>query len=282
MPEINESLSPRNRNPTLNSKINIKDKTETGKIIKIAAFRKEIRKTEPHRHDNYFEIIYLSKGKGTHNIDHNSFQIKPPTIFFVRKEQVHHWYITTVPKGFVMIIKKEFIEKSYDNELKTLLSKLSKQTSLQLEEHKTIEQIFDLLTKENNFTIIEGLLKALFAKIIETAKPLANNTKITNNTFQSFRDLLDNTDDLKNSVSYYAKRLNTTPQNLNAICRKTAKQSASDILAEYIISEAKRLLHYTDNTVSEIAFSLGFADSSHFVKYFKRYTDKTPQTLRSE
>ncbi|MGH2565351.1 MAG: helix-turn-helix domain-containing protein, partial [Ginsengibacter sp.] len=37
----------------------------------------------------------------------------------------------------------------------------------------------------------------------------------------------------------------------------------------------------TDNTVSEIAFQLNFTDSSHFVKYFKRYTAKTPQTFRN-
>lgn len=267
---------------TLTFKINTKDKSETGKLIKVAPFRQEIRKTEPHKHNNYFEIIYLSEGKGTHSIDHNTFQIKAPTIFFVRKEQVHHWDIATVPKGFVIIIKKEFVEKSYDSELKTLLSKLSGLTSLQPKEYKTIEQIFDLLTKENNFTIVEGLLKALFAKIIETAKPLTGKTKISNNTFQSFRELLSKTDELKNSVAHYAKLLNTTPQNLNAICRKTTNQSGSDILAEYIISEAKRLLHYTDNTVSEIAFSLGFLDTSHFVKYFKRYTEKTPQTFRIE
>ena len=266
----------------MTSKISIKDKSETGELIKVKPFRQDIRKTEPHKHNNYFEIIYLSKGKGTHSIDNNSFQIQPPIIFFVRKEQVHHWDIKTIPKGYVIIIKKEFIEKSYDNELKNLLSKLSGQTTLQLTVPKTIEQIFYLLTQENNFTIIEGLLKAIFAKILETAKPLTNKTKITSNLFQSFKDLLSKTDELKNSVALYANLLNTTPQNLNSICRKNANQSASNILAEYIISEAKRLLHYTDNTISEIAFSLGFKDSSHFVKYFKRHIGKTPQGFRSE
>ena len=265
----------------MTSKINIKDKSQADTQIDVSPFRQEIRKTEPHRHNNYFEIVYLSKGKGTHSVDNNTFQIQPPVIFFVRKEQVHHWNIKAVPKGYVVIIKREFVERSYDNELKILLSKLSGLTSLQLKEHNTVEQLFDLLTKENNFTIVEGLLKALFAKILETAKPQTNKRKITNNLFQSFKDLLSKTNELQNSVSHYAKLLNTTPQNLNSISRKNANQSASDVLAEYIISEAKRLLHYTDNTISEIAFSLGFADSSHFIKYFKRHTGETPQIFRS-
>ena len=99
------------RHTTLTSKINIKDKSETGRFIKVAPFIQEIRKTEPHKHNNYFEIIYLSKGKGTHSVDHNSFLIKPPTIFFVRKERVHHWDITTVPKGFVIIIRKNLLKR---------------------------------------------------------------------------------------------------------------------------------------------------------------------------
>jgi AraC-like DNA-binding protein len=52
------------------------------------------------------------------------------------------------------------------------------------------------------------------------------------------------------------------------------------VLAESVTSEAKRLLHYTNSTVSEIAFTLDFTDVSHFVKYFKRVTGQTPQAYR--
>jgi AraC family transcriptional activator of pobA len=85
---------------------------------------------------------------------------------------------------------------------------------------------------------------------------------------------------LKNNVNFYAEHLNTTPQNLNAICRKEYGRSASNIIADHIIKEVKRLLLYTNGTISEIAFSLGFKDSSHFTKYFKRYTGETPKQFK--
>lgn len=266
------------------AKLNIKDKSETGKLIKIAPFRKEIRKTEPHKHNSYFEIIYLSKGSSTHTIDHNKYKVQPPVIFFVRKEQVHHWDLLTVPKGYVLILKKGFIDKSFDGELKVLLTRVSSLSSLQVKDTDTIDQLFQLLTKENNttsensFPIVEGLLKALLAKILESAKPLIYKVKV--NLFQSFRELLAQNTEIKNNVAHYAALLNTTPQNLNTICRKAINQSAAEILAEAIISEAKRLLHYTNNRVSEIAFLLDFKDASHFVKYFKRIAGQTPQTYR--
>jgi AraC family transcriptional activator of pobA len=127
--------------------------------------------------------------------------------------------------------------------------------------------------------LLGGLLKALLAKILEVSMLQISNTKT--DLFHSFRELLGQTAEIKNNVAHYADILNTTPQNLNAICRKAVNQSATEVLAEHIISEAKRLLFYTNLSVSEISFTLHFSDSSHFVKYFKRFTGHTPQAFRS-
>src|SRR5215469_14914322 len=124
----------------LKKRLLIKDKSETGELIKITPFKKEIRKTEPHKHNNYFEIIYLSKGSGHHNIDSRRFEIKPPVIYLIRKEQVHYWELNTTPDGFVIIIKKSFIEKSLDNELRSLLTKISSFNSLSVKDNSLINK----------------------------------------------------------------------------------------------------------------------------------------------
>lgn len=264
----------------------IKDKIEIGQLIKVAPFKKDIRKTVPHKHNNYFEIIYLSNGIGSHTIDYNTYKIQTPILFFIRKEQIHHWELLSEPEGYVIILKKGFVEKSFDGELKKLFTKLSALSSLGVSDTSSLEQLFQLLIKENQeiteirFTIIEGLLKALLAKILEVAAPLNYKPQKTPDLYQSFRELLSSSSEIKNSVGYYATLLSTTPQNLNTACRNTINQSATEILAEHIISEAKRLLIYTSNTISEISFSLDFNDPSHFVKYFKRHTTYTPQTFR--
>lgn len=265
----------------------IKDKIETDKTIKITPFRKEIRKTTPHRHNNYFEIIYLSSGKGFHTIDSKRYKVKPPVIFCIRKEQMHHWELTTEPKGSVLIIRKSFIDKSHDNGLKALLEKLSGYSCLYLVNNTVVDHLFNLLIDENKtdnqsyFEVTEGLLKALLAKILEVAKPSSIIKKeIKSTLYQAYRELLSSNTTIKINVAHYAALLNTTPQNLNATCRKAINQSASEVLADFIISEAKRLLIYTGNTVSEISTTLDFKDVSHFVKYFKRFTRTTPQSFR--
>lgn len=259
----------------------VKDKIEKTELIKVSPFRKEIRKTTPHKHNDYFEIICLLEGKGTHTIDYIQYPIETPTVFFVRKEQVHHWNIEALPEGYLLLLKKVFVEQSMDNELKNLLARSSALNCLHLKEINTVETLFQLLIFEKDYTVIEGILKALLAKIINTAQPFSMNAKKSSDMMLLFRELLNNTEDLKNNVAYYAEKLNTTPQNLNSISRKTLNLSASKIIAEYIIGEAKRLLIYTENNISEIAYLLNFNDASHFVKYFKGHTAFTPQAFRN-
>lgn len=48
------------------------------------------------------------------------------------------------------------------------------------------------------------------------------------------------------------------------------------------IERAKRMLAGTDKTIAEIAFSLGFADQSHFTKTFRRLNGVSPMFYRQQ
>jgi AraC family transcriptional regulator, transcriptional activator of pobA len=268
--------------------LSIKDKSDNSRFLKVSAFRKDTRKTEPHKHKSYFELVYLSSGHGYHTIDNRRFEVRVPVLFFIRHEQVHYWELDagTEPDGYVLILKKAFFEQSMDGELKKLLAMVSRFSCAYLDEHLTIQQLLELLVRENatesehSFAITEGLLKALFVKIVQAARPVAERNHRQADLYQAFTDLLISGRPIKNNVAHYAALLNTTPQNLNAVCRKAVDRPAAGVLAESIIDEAKRLLAYTDNTIAEVSFALSFKDPSHFVKYFKRHTAFTPQVFR--
>lgn len=268
----------------MNAHIEIRDKTEQADTIKITPFKKDTRKTTPHRHNNYLEIIYLSKGTGIHTIDLRHFEIQPPVVFIIRKEQIHWWNIVDEPEGYVLLIKKAFADTSADREIKQLIAHISKATLITVEDTRSIEPLLYLLEKEYqrkplfNSVLLEGLLKALFATLLQWEKPLplpkGNPTLV-----QQYHDLLTQSI-LRNNVAYYAQLLNTTPQNLNAACRRAENRPAAEILAGYITGEAKRLLLYTGLTVSEISDKLNFKDNSHFTKFFRRHTGTTPGRFR--
>ena len=63
------------------------------------------------------------------------------------------------------------------------------------------------------------------------------------------------------------------------------KQETGRTLTDFIliekIEEAKRLLRYSDKSLSLIADYLGFSSQSHFTRAFKKYSGKTPREYRN-
>ena len=183
----------------MSNQLLVNNKIENDKVLKAVPFKKIIRKTTAHKHNNYFEIIYLSQGSGFHFIDLKRYEIKPPVMFFVRQDQVHYWEIDSEPDVYVVILRKSFVEKSLDKELKSLIEQISSQCCLQLKDNSTIETLLELLTAENkisaecSFHVTEGLLKSILAKIIQVSKPIINKAETKSDLYHSFIQLV-NTD----------------------------------------------------------------------------------------
>jgi len=88
--------------------IKINNKLQSEQLFKISPFKQVIKRTKPHKHDAYVEIIYLSEGAGFHWVDTQKFQINPPVVFFL-SGQLHYWEMTAIPKGFVMLFKEDIV-----------------------------------------------------------------------------------------------------------------------------------------------------------------------------
>ncbi|TKD67305.1 AraC family transcriptional regulator [Flavobacterium sp. ASW18X] len=261
--------------------IQVKDKSERNTHLKIAPFDVRKRYTKPHRHNKYLELVYFSDAQGVHHVDFKAYPITSPVVFVITQDQVHHWEITTEPKGFVLIIKASFLDFSTDQELAILLRSIFDKPMINLSREENIGTLFSLLEKEyakgvaGNTMVFEGLLKALFASIKEEAEK--DGQKVHSKGAQLVALLQER---LVNSVAYYAGVLHTSPENLNAICKKEFDKTASLVIAEAIIKEAKRRLCYTDASIARLAYSFEFNDASNFVKYFKRHTGLTPLQYR--
>ncbi|KJD32661.1 AraC family transcriptional regulator [Tamlana sedimentorum] len=262
----------------------IKNKISSHEFLKVEPFDVSKRYTKPHKHNKYLELVFFTQGSGQHYLDLKAFEIKPPVTFLIHKDQVHHWNINTIPEGYVIIIKQSFLEHILDTSIQVDLNKLKDLEKIDISNNDNVLPLLfkalclEMKQNKANTEVIESTLKAILAKLIY----YANHKTFTNNQGleQQFLQLLTAT--LKNSVNYYAKKLNTSPQNLNAVCKKAFEKSASDIIAEFITKEIKRQLVYTSKNVSDIAFDLGFNDTSNFTKFFKRHTNLTPLQFKKE
>jgi len=83
------------------------------------------------------------------------------------------------------------------------------------------------------------------------------------------------------SVADYAEALGVTPTHLSRVCRETCGRSASDILADRVTFEARRLLADTSLPVKRIAEVLGFRSPGYFTRAFVHRTGQTPTAFRA-
>ena len=267
---------------TDSKKIRVKDKLEHQALIKVVAFDLAKNVTAPHKHNGYLELVFLSATTGRHYIDGRETIIKSPCLLVIKKNNVHHWELTNPVIGFVLLVKSQFVDQSLDFELNRLVERISRFDTIYFNQVRTIENLLELLAVEENRTCQEGLFKVILAKSLEYTTDSRQSVSVQQNIYANFCALLNEDPRVVNHVAYYASKLNTSPQNLSAACRKNVNLTASEVLAGYIIKEAKRLLFYTTNSISEVAYKLGFSDKSNFSKYFKRYTGITPTDFRKQ
>lgn len=269
-----------------NNYIDIKNKLNEGLTFKISRFKEQIKKTKPHKHDEYYELIFLNDGEGFHCIESEKYMVSTPEFYFLKPGQLHFWQFTSIPKGFVIILKSNEFNPVNENLLIDLLRKLTDLTRLEIQQDKYPIHILEEILYEYQLNtqyskeIIHGLLKALFGKLLQIRAEKPNNTKQPQSVYERFKQLLVKECPRLHKVNEFADLLNTTPQNLNILCRKQIGKSASEIITNQILLEAKRYILHTDNTINEIAEILSFSDTSNFIKFFKRHENITPIQFR--
>ncbi|SEB06767.1 helix-turn-helix domain-containing protein [Pedobacter hartonius] len=78
----------------------------------------------------------------------------------------------------------------------------------------------------------------------------------------------------------YANRIAVHINHLNMEVQKATGKSTTTHINERLFAEAKSLLSYTDYTVAEIAFGLGYEYQSYFNRFFRKHASITPSEYR--
>jgi AraC family transcriptional activator of pobA len=84
------------------------------------------------------------------------------------------------------------------------------------------------------------------------------------------------------SVNDMAERLHISSGYLSDLLKQETGKTALEHIHIYLISEAKNRLVGEDQSVSEVAYSLGFENMSYFSRLFKKEVGVTPNTFKKQ
>jgi AraC-like DNA-binding protein len=263
--------------------LHIKSKLKANTLISVERFRSHVTTTQPHAHNKYLELVFLTQGSGHHTIDYTRYPVTNGSLFIIKQGQVHFWEMDAAPKGYVILMTHAFMANCLDPQIPSLISQLHQLDMGQVAHPEELTPYLELLLQEIDNRmwqpeIVDGLLKALLGKML-SVKP---HKKVVRTDQQSaqFIQLIETHLHMAHAVKFYAEKMHMSPQNLNSICQKEVGQNASALIANLTINRAKRLLMYTSKTVAEIAHEIGFKDASHFTKFYKRHQHQTPKQFK--
>lgn len=106
--------------------------------------------------------------------------------------------------------------------------------------------------------------------------------KCNNEVINRFFKLLNSQFTIYHKVSDYSKQLRIKPKNLLRLFKKERLKNPSKLIKLKLLSEAKKQLIYTDKSIRDICFDLGFYDPSYFSRFFKMHVGITANRFRQQ
>lgn len=261
-------------------------------VIRLESLKKYIRDS-PRHCLSYYDITFILEGNGSFALDEHEFPVTPNHLYFTAPGQIREWKVADVPQGLVLIFEEEFLCSFFSDPL--FVKKLSffrnrkapPQLSLTIQQGEYLSKIMFQVEQEISDNKEAHLLRALLYQALAWL----------NNAYRSFYQLTDKPQSIKttqfvqlveqhfygeHTVSFYSSELCITSGHLNDLVKKESGVSSKQYIINRLITEAKRLLLYSELPISEIAWKLGFNDSSYFIRLFRCETGVSPLAFRKD
>lgn len=249
---------------------------------------------EPHRHNDLHQLVWIEQGSVGAILDEESQTLQSPVLISVPSPVIHAFRLQKGAKGVSLTLSQNYVEK-ISSHLEGMadstlgLARLIPREAF-IENTNQVSNLFRYLSAEylrNNpqrRAAMYGYVMLLFVEIVRLLHLPAEGTPSIHTkqhaVFRDFEALVEAHFNDRWRIENYVNALATNERTLRRICHAITGLAPGEILQRRIALEAKRSLLYTDKTVAEICYALGFNDPAHFTKFFIRNTNTTPTAYR--
>lgn len=246
---------------------------------------------KPHRHDFYAAVLF-TQGNGIHEIDFQKYDVSKGSLFFLSPGQIHSWELSEDIDGYIFFCSQQYYEMHYVNQkLRNFpfFGSVSFPRKLQLDNEELQKNIhlFQQLGKEHERKEImkDGLILSLMSQVfINSTRLFTKDFDVHTSSaglsyfkhYQDFENLVEQHFTEQKSIAYYAALLGISSKHLNRIVQTIVQKTATEVITERVVLEAKRMLMYLNESLVEIAFRLGYEEYSYFVRVFRKSSGMTP------
>lgn len=246
---------------------------------------------ESHYHNDY-EIIYVAKGTPEFTINNKTYKVEQDSLIFVNNLETHEYKILQYPYcRYVIMMNPDFINSFINEPTLTSVFKYRPQNFnhvLKLTDeqvpvildifNKTLEEYSNLKPYwENTVKLYVYLLLVTLFRFSQVLFPLSNLDKAANKKIivDVQKYIEDNyTQDI--NLKDISKQFHTDMYYLCHLFKEVTGYTFKTFVTLRRISNAKDLLAYTDQDVTEVGMNCGFGNVNHFIRTFKKVVGITP------
>ena len=235
------------------------------------------------------DFVFITNGSMTRNLGIESFQLKKNDFLFTPKNNITTTeYVSNDLEGFYCHFSDELLGVNPFLEILHNQPSSSNYLHISQNEASTLEFLLTRIVQlyksqkenPNDYHLLSFYLSTVIAEFFLTYKNHVVTPRQNNDVVSNFKSLAHKHFKQNLDIKEYASQLNITPNHLNKLVKNETGKTASEIIKEIIILEAKVLLHQTKMTINEISMELGFEDASYFSRFFKNETNNSPSSYR--
>ena len=251
---------------------------------------------------DFYQISLKSGIKGNLTYGRNSYDFQEGSMTFIKPNQtlkVENSEEFEGSSGWTLLIHPDLLRKSelgntidsysffsYEVNEALHLSDDEKQTMTELI-HKIEKEYSHIIDRHSQTLIISNIELLLNYCTRFYDRQFYTRTNLNQDYVTKFEGLLkqyfDSDIHLEKgipTVTFCGDEMNMSGHYLSDLLKKETGMSAQEHIHQFIINKAKNLLLGTNNSVSQIAYDLGFEYPQHFSKVFKSKTGVSPALYR--
>lgn len=245
---------------------------------------------------NFYTLIFLEKGSGIYHLDTETIHFEDNTVLFVKPGQINKVDKVIFEKCIMLFFEGDFLDEFFND--KDFILKfayfhnpeLPSFVKLDEAQFQTLNNFASELRAEIHAQTIDSIhisRSIIYYLLVRLNQAYAKAYGITQQTLQNptvlaFLKLLEKNIKEQKSVEEFANDLKISRVQLNSLCQKYFSKTATQIIRERTITEIKKTLKYDVKSFSEIAYEFNFSAPSHFSRFVKQMTGKSPQEFKDD
>ncbi len=243
----------------------------------------------PHK-QMFYSVIYVEKSGGRILIDEETVRLTPENIICIKPGSIVQVDISKGAAGSIICFAETFFSLRYNSNVLQRFAFLNREAGAELglySEHAAKwNTLLPLMHSEYRAQCDEKVLRSYLNILLielERCNPMPAIEEKKSSTLAKviqFEKMVEERYSILKTPAAYAAQLYISTNYLNKLCQEHRSITAGELIRNRVILEARRLLHYTNLSVGEIAIQLGFESLSYFVTFFKKNAGITPETFR--